>query len=112
MSAAPSPRRPRCRAVLTALAAGFAASGLSRQTFCRAHDLAPATLTRYLREAAAAPAAAPAVSPQWLAVELAPPPDAGDSGLTLLLAGGHCLALKRDFCPVTLTAVLRVLERA
>src|ERR687886_3068676 len=101
-----SVRRPRrTQDEIAHLVAEYATSGLSRAAFCRTHQLSWATLARYLQRAA--PAAADRVpSASFVAIELAGAPPAGESGLTIVLAGGRRLAVQRGFCVDTLHQLL------
>ena len=102
------PRRPQEQ--IAQLVSEYAASGLSRSAFCQKHQLALATLTRYLPQARTASVASTHPA-SFLAVELENTPRLPDSGVALLLPGGRRLTLQRGFCPDTLRQVLSALER-
>jgi hypothetical protein len=104
-------RRPHRRQdEIAQLVSEYAASGLSRSAFCQKHQLALATLARYLQQAGAA-AVAPTNTSSFVAVELSAASGALDSGVALVLPSGRRLAIQRGFCPDTLQQVLSVLER-
>jgi hypothetical protein len=120
------PLRRRTPGEAERLAREFAASGLSRRRFCEGRGLKVSTLDAYRRRlrqrerdgagadrwvavdiaGATRPAAASAIPAKPVACAAA-----GASGVAVVLAGGRRIELERGFDPVTLGALLRVLER-
>ena len=104
------PRRRRSRAQAEQLVAEYEASGIGQEEFCRQHGLALSTLARYRKWRQER---GEAVGPgRWVAVELAGSPQAGASGLAVVLAGGRRIEVGRGFDARTLEQLLRVLEPA
>ena len=105
------PRRRRSGAEAEQLVAEYAASGISREEFCRKHGLALSTLARYQRrrkqvqEEGAGPS-------RWLAVELSGAHPAGASGLAVVLTGGRRIEVGRGFDAQTLQQLVSLLEPA
>jgi transposase-like protein len=102
-------RRRRSWVEAERLVAEFEAGGLSREEFCRKHGLAFSTLARYRkrRERGQGEGAGPS---RWLAVELAGSPQAGASGLALVLTSGRRIEVGREFDAKTLEQLVRLLE--
>ena len=93
------------------LVAEFEAGGLGREEFCRKHGLAFSTLARYRkrRKQGQGEGADPR---RWLAVELAGSPQAGASGLAVVLTSGRRIAVERGFDAKTLEQLVHLLEPA
>ena len=91
------------------MVAEFEASGLGREEFCQKHELAFSTLARYRkrRKQGQGEGAGPS---RWLAVELAGSPQAGPSGLTVVLPGGRRIAVEHGFDAKTLEQLVHLLE--
>lgn len=103
--------RARSRAEADALAAEYEASGLSRQEFCQKQNVAFKTLARYIvQRRKRAAAAEPSASPRLVRVQVEPPQES-ESELTVIVAGGRRLAVKRHFDEALLRQLITVLER-
>ncbi len=93
----------------------YEASGLSQEEFCRQQGLRLATLARYRKRARQAQGEAGGVS-RWVAVQVSGSGAAvgggAASGLAVVLAGGRCLEVGREFDAETLLRLVRVLEPA
>jgi transposase-like protein len=102
-------RRRRSRAEAEQLVAEFEAGGLGREEFCRKHELAFSTLARYRRrrERGQGEGAGPS---RWLAVDLADSPQAGASGLAVVLTSGRRIEVGRGFDAKTLEQLVHLLE--
>ena len=106
-------RRRRSRPEAEQLVAEYEASGLSREEFCREHELALSTLVRYRkrRRQEQGDAADPG---RWVAVELAGSHQAGASkvasGLAVVLASGRRIEVGRGFDARTLEQLVSLLE--
>ena len=105
------PRRRRSRAQAEQLVVEYAASGMSREEFCRKHGLALSTLARYQRrrEQGQDEGAGPS---RWLAVELSGAHPAGASGLAVVLKGGRRIEVGRGFDSQTLQQLVSLLQPA
>lgn len=91
------------------MAAEYEASGLSRQEFCQKRNVAFKTLARYIvQRRKRAAAAGPSVSPRLVRVQVEPPTE---SELTVIVAGGRRLAVKRNLDEALLRQLITVLER-
>ena len=93
------------------MVAEYEVSGLSRLEFCREHGLAFSTLARYRRRRKQGPGEGAGPS-RWLAVELAGSPQAGASGLALVLRSGRRIEVGRGFDAKTLEQLVHLLEPA
>ena len=93
------------------MVAEFEASGLGREEFCREHGLTVSTLARYRkrRKQGQGEGAGPS---RWLAVELAGSPQAGASGLAVVLRSGRRIEVGRGFDAKTLQQLVPLLEPA
>ena len=102
-------RRHRSRSEADQLAAEYEASGLSQEAYCRQRgDIPLKTLARYVARYRKQMAGIEA--PRWVAAEVAGH-GANDDELTVLLAGGRRIEVKRGFDAVTLRQLVAVLER-
>jgi hypothetical protein len=102
-------RRHRSRAEADRLATEYEASGLSQAEFCSQRDLPLKTLGRYLTRYRKQKADGPRPH-RFVAVEVADHSD-GIGELTVLLAGGRRIAVKRGFDAGTLRQLVSVLEQ-
>jgi hypothetical protein len=102
-------RRHRTRAEAEQLATEYEASGLTQQQYAERHGIALKTLARYVARHRRAKArdVAPA---RLLPVELSTKSEVG-GGLTVLLAGGRRIEVKRGFDAVILRQLVNALER-
>ena len=102
-------RRHRNRAEADRIAAEYEASGLSQAEFCEQRDLPLKTLARYLARFRKRSAEGEHSTPQrFVAVEVASPRSGGE--LTVLLAGGLRIEVKRGFDILTLRQLVAALE--
>jgi hypothetical protein len=106
----PARRCHRSRAEADQLVVEYEASNLSRDAFCREHQISLKSLaryvTRYRRHAQAVPAA-----PRWLPVEIAPPVRASRN-LAVVLANGRHIEVSPGFDTPTLQQLVRAVEAA
>ena len=88
------------------------ASGLSVAAFCRRQGLAQATFYAWRKRLGRAgpPAAAASGAGSFVELKLAQEPQRGASALTLLLAGGRGVRVRRGFDPALLRELLAALE--
>ena len=90
----------------------FEASGLTRTAFCQERGLSLSTLARYRRRQPQQASGEAGGAKRWLAVEVAGPTVGGDaSGLTILLAGGRRIEIRRGFDAGTLRQLVLALEQ-
>ena len=102
-------RQHRSRAQADQVAAQYEASGLSREAFCRQQDMPLKTLARYVTRYRKQQTAGS--EPQrWVAVEVAGHDGCG-SELSVLLAHGRRIDVKRGFDAGTLRQLVAVLEQ-
>jgi transposase-like protein len=104
-------KRRRSRSEVAVLVAEYEGSGLGRQEFCRKHGLSLATLNRYRKRV---PQDYTSDGTRLVAVEVAAVPQLDReiaSDLTVLLASGHRVEVRRGFDVSTLQELVRVLER-
>jgi transposase-like protein len=104
-------QRRRSRSEVAALVAEFEGSGLRRQEFCRKHGLSLATLKRYRKRV---PQDHTSGETRLVAVEVSARPQLDGelaSDLTVLLARGRRVEVRRGFDASTLQELVRVLER-
>ena len=92
------------------MAAGYAASGLSREEFCRQRDVPMKTLARYVVRYRKQQAAGSELQ-RWVAVEVAEPSRCG-AELSALLSAGRRIEVKPGFDAGTLRQLVAVLEQA
>jgi transposase-like protein len=104
-------QRRRTRSEIAQIVAQFANSGLNRTEFCRGHGMTLGTLNRYLQRSREG-AAGHSGDGAFIAVELAGPKLAMDSGLTVVLSRGRRIAVAAGFDASTLQRLLLVLEDA
>jgi transposase-like protein len=105
-------RRRRSRREVASLVAEYETSGLRRQEFCRKHGLSLGTLNRYRKRLHAQEQTTG--GSRLVAVEVAATPQLdceASSALTVLLAGGRRVEVRRGFDTSTLQQLVRVLER-
>jgi hypothetical protein len=103
-------KRRRSRCEVAALVAEFEGSGLRRQEFCRKHGLSLATLNRYRKRRQDHTSD----ETRLVAVEVSARPQLDGemaSDLTVLLASGRRVEVRRGFDASTLQELVRVLER-
>lgn len=103
------PRRYRTISEAEQLAAEFEASGLTRQDFCDRNDVALNTLARYLtrRRQQKTDSSEPR---RWVKVEIADRQRAIGSELSVVLADGRRIEVRRGFDIATLQQLVTVLE--
>lgn len=100
-------RRHRSRAEADRLAAEYEASGLNREDFGKQYGVAVKALDRYLARYRKQGTGSKG-SPQWVAVEVA---GGGGGELSVLLASGRRIEVKRGFDVATLRQLVAVLEQ-
>jgi hypothetical protein len=92
------------------MAVEYEASGLSREAFCKQKDVPLKTLARYVVRYRKQKAGG-IETRRWVAVEVAGHGGCG-SELSVLLAGGRRIEVKRGFDAGTLRQLVTVLEQA
>ena len=104
------PGRRRSRAEANQLAIECEASGLSQREFCEQRGVPLKTLARYLTRHRREQSGKKRM-PQWVAVEVAA--KRGDPAeLSIILAGGRRIEVRRGFDAETLRRLVAALERA
>jgi transposase-like protein len=104
-------KRRRSRSEVAALVAEYEGSGLRRQEFCQKHGLSLATLNRYRKRP---PQDHTSDETRLVTVEVAAATQLDRemvSNLTVLLASGRRVEVRRGFDASTLQELVRVLER-
>jgi hypothetical protein len=105
-------QRRRNQAEVEQVLAEYEASGLSRVAFCEQKGVSLATLARYRKRQAQCDAVS---GRRWLSVEVSGGSAAletgASSGLTVTLAGGRRIEVRRGFDSRTLVELVGVLER-
>jgi len=101
----------RSRAEALQLVAAFETSGLSGSAFCAQHGLGRSTFNRYRRWLREQQRGA---SAHWLPVEVTEPEtaasDPSESPLSVRLAHGRRIEVKRGFDAITLKQLIQALE--
>lgn len=113
MSEAVGVRRYRSRSEAAALVAEYEASGLRREEFCRARNVAVGTLDKYRRrvrksQASTSDGAIVPVEVVWSSGRNAP---GVDSVLVVEVRSGHRIEVRRGFDGKTLEQLLKILDR-
>lgn len=116
MSEAGVVRRYRSRAEAAALVAEYEASGLRREAFCRARNVAIGTLDKYRRRVhksqdSASGAPIVPVEVVWSAGRNANKAAGADSVLVVEVRSGHRIEVRHGFDGRTLEQLLRILDR-
>jgi hypothetical protein len=105
-------KRRRSRREVATLVAEFECSGLRKQEFCRKHGLSLGTLNRY--RTGLPPQEPTSDETRLVAVEVSGAPQRDRetaSDLSVLLASGRRVEVRRGFDASTLQELVRVLER-
>jgi transposase-like protein len=103
-----SGRRHRSRAQADRLAAEYDDSGLSREEFCRQHDVSLKSLSRYVTGYRKRKTEGD--EPQWVEVEVTGHSGQG-SELAVVLGSGRKIEVRTGFDPHTLRQLVDALER-
>ena len=105
-------QRRRSQAEIEQVVTEYEASGLSLVEFCRQKGLSLATLARYRKRQARVDAVP---GGRWMSVEVSGGSGGlntgASSGLTVALAGGRRIEVRRGFDSPTLVELVGVLER-